>query len=132
MIRTAMTLTAVAMLAFAPIATAQEASALDVSEADGFMGGWTLNFDSPQGPFAMNLDVADVSGKVAATVTNDFMGESQITDISKAGDNLSLKWDADVQGQTMPLTVVLTPDGDGLKASLDFAGMGAMDGTGTR
>ena len=132
MIRTAMTLTAVAMLVFAPIATAQEASALDVSEADAFMGDWTLNFDSPQGPFAMNLDVADVSGKVAATVANDFMGESQITDISKAGDNLSLKWDADVQGQTMPLTVVLTPDGDGLKASLDFAGMGAMDGTGTR
>ena len=132
MIRIAMTLTAVAMLVFAPITMAQEASALDVSEADAFMGGWTLNFDSPQGPFAMNLDVADVSGKVAATVTNDFMGESQITDISKAGDNLSLKWDADVQGQTMPLTVVLTPDGDGLKASLDFAGMGAMDGTGTR
>jgi len=132
MIRIAMTLTAVAMLVFAPIAMAQEASALDVSEAEAFMGGWTLNFDSPQGPFAMNLDVADVSGKVTATVANDFMGESQITDISRAGDNLSLKWDADVQGQTMPLTVVLMPDGDGLKASLDFAGMGAMDGTGTR
>jgi hypothetical protein len=132
MIRIAMTLTAVAMLVFAPVAMAQEASALDVSEAEAFMGGWTLSFDSPQGPFAMNLDVADVSGKVAATVANDFMGESQVTDISKAGDNLSLKWDADVQGQTMPLTVVLIPDGDGLKASLDFAGMGAMDGTGTR
>ena len=32
----------------------------------------------------------------------------------------------------MPLTLILTPDGDGLKGSLDFAGMGAMEGTGTR
>lgn len=32
----------------------------------------------------------------------------------------------------MPLTLILTPDGDGLKVSLDFAGMGAMEGTGTR
>jgi len=129
MIRTALIMTAVAMLVFAPIATAQEASSLDVSEADGFMGAWTLNFESPQGPFAMSLDLTDVSGKVAGTVANDFMGESQVTDISKAGDNLSLKWDADVQGQTMPLTVVIMPDG---KASLDFAGMGAMDGTATQ
>jgi hypothetical protein len=129
MIRSAMTLATVAMLVFAPIATAQEASALDVSEAEDFMGGWTLSFDSPQGPFAMSLDLTDVSGKVAGTVANDFMGESQVTDISKAGDNLSLKWDADVQGQTMPLTVLIMPDG---KASLDFAGMGAMDGTATR
>ena len=120
------------MLIFAPIAVAQEASALDVSETEAFMGPWVLNFDSPQGPFAMNLDVADVAGKVSATIANDFMGESQITDISKAGDDLSLKWDADVQGQTMPLTLILTPDGDGLKVSLDFAGMGAMEGTGTR
>ena len=117
------------MLALAPPAAAREASELDASEAGAFLGGWTLNLESPRGPFVMNMDVADVGGKVAVTVNNDFMGESNVTDVSKAGEDLSLKWSAHVQGQTMPLTMSLTPDGDGLKASLDFAGMAVMEGT---
>ena len=78
------------------------------------------------------MEAADVGGKVTVNVDNDFMGNSNVADVSKAGDDLSLKWSADVQGQSMPLTMSLTPDGDGLKASLDFAGMAVMEGTGTK
>ena len=70
--------------------------------------------------------------KVAATLNNDFLGESMVTDITKVGDDLTLKWEGDMQGQIIPLTLTLTPDGDGLKAMLDFAGMAQMDGTGSR
>ena len=132
MTRIVTTLVAVALLALAPIGFAQEASELDVSEAEGFMGMWSLSFESDQGPFDYSLDLKDMGGKVAATLNNDFLGESMVTDITKVGDDLNLKWEGDMQGQLIPLTLTLTPDGDGLKASLDFVGFVQMDGTGTR
>ena len=132
MTRTVTTLIAVALLALAPSAFAQDASDLDVSEAEGFMGMWSLSLVSDQGPFDYSLDLKDVGGKVAATLNNDFLGESMVTDITKAGDDLTLKLEGDMQGQVIPLTLMLTLEGDGLKASLDFAGMAQMDVDGTR
>ena len=132
MTRIVTALVAVALLALAPIAFAQHASELDVSEAEGFMGMWSLSLQSDQGPFDYSLDLKDMGGKVAATLNNDFLGESTVTDITKVGDDLTLKWEGDMQGQVIPLTLTLTPDGDGLKAMLDFAGMAQMDGTGSR
>ena len=117
MTRIVTALVAVALLALAPVAFAQDASELDVSEAEGFMGMWSLSLQSDQGPFDYSLDLKDMGGKVAATLNNDFLGESMVTDITKVGDDL---------------TLTLTPDGDGLKAMLDFAGMAQMDGTGSR
>ena len=132
MTRIVTALVAVALLALAPIAFAQDASELDVSEAEGFIGMWSLSLQSDQGPFDYSLDLKDMGGKVAATLNNDFLGESMVTDITKVGDDLTLKWEGDMQGQIIPLTLTLTPDGDGLKAMLDFAGMAQMDGTGSR
>ena len=109
MTRIVTSLVAVALLVFAPGAFAQDASELDASEAEGFMGAWTLNLEAPQGPFPLSLTVEDMGGKVAATINNDFMGETKVTDISKDGDALNLKWEADMQGQVMPLTLSLTP-----------------------
>ena len=101
MTRIVTTLVAVALLALAPIGFAQEASELDVSEAEGFMGMWSLSFESDQGPFDYSLDLKDMGGKVAATLNNDFLGESMVTDITKVGDDLNLKWEGDMQGQLM-------------------------------
>lgn len=132
MTRTVTALVAVALFALAPIGFAQEASELDVSEAEGFIGMWSLSLESDQGPFDSSLDVKDMEGKVAATFSNDFMGETMVADITKVGDVLNLKWEGDMQGMLMPLTLTLTPDGDGMKASLDIAGFVQMDGTATR
>ena len=132
MTRTVTALVAVALLALAPVGFAQEASELDVSEAEGFMGMWSLSLESDQGPFDSSLDVKDMDGKVAATFSNDFMGETMVADITKVGDVLNLKWEGDMQGMLMALTLTLTPDGDGMKASLDIAGFVQMDGTATR
>ena len=132
MTRTVTALVAVALFALAPIGFAQEASELDVSEAEGFIGMWSLSLESDQGPFDSSLDVKDMDGKVAATFSNDFMGETMVADITKVGDVLNLKWEGDMQGMLMPLTLTLTPDGDGMKASLDIAGFVQMDGTATR
>lgn len=120
MTRIAVVLVAIALLA--PTSFAQEASSLDVSEASAFIGMWTLSLESDQGPFDYSMDIKDVDGKVGATLSNDFLGESMVTDITKDGDDLNLKWEADLQGQVVPLTLTLTPDGDQLKAMMDFAG----------
>ena len=53
MTRTVTALVAVALLALAPIGFAQEASELDVSEAEGFIGMWTLSLES--GPRTVRL-----------------------------------------------------------------------------
>ena len=132
MIRIVTFLVTVAVLVLAPVSHAQEASELDVSDAGAFIGTWTVSVESPQGPLAYALDITDVEGKVGATLNNDFLGAATVSDITMSEDALNLKWEADMQGQVVPLTLTLTPDGDGMKAVLDFAGMAQMDGTATR
>ena len=111
---------------------AREASSLDVSEVTAFIGMWTLSLESDRGPFAFRMDIKDLGGKVAATLNSDYLGESKVTDITRDGDDLNLRWDADLQGQIVPLTLTLTPDGDQLKAMMDFAGFAQMDGVATK
>lgn len=130
MTRIAVALVAIAL--FAPTSFAQEASSLDVSEASAFIGMWTLSLESDQGPFDYSMDIKDVDGKVGATLSNDFLGESMVTDITKDGDDLNLKWEADLQGQVVSLTLTLTPDGDQLKAMMDFAGFAQIEGVATK
>ena len=111
---------------------AQEASDLDVSAAEGFMGDWNLTLQTDQGDFVMSLELEDASGKVKGTITNDFSGATNVTDISTADDNLVLKYSADMQGQSVPVQVTLKPDGNNLDVAFDFDGQFFIDGTGSR
>ena len=70
MTRTVTALVAVALLALAPVGFAQEASELDVSEAEGFMGMWSLSLESDQGPFDSSLDVKDMGLRLAGDHSN--------------------------------------------------------------
>jgi len=124
------TLAALALLAVGASASAQ--SALATSDATAFLGAWTLGLDTPQGAMTMALDVKDQGGKVAASITAEpIMPTPQpITDITKRGDTLVLAYTLDVQGQSIPATIVLAPDGDKWKATFDFMqGQFTVDGT---
>ena len=115
----------------APLA-AQEASSLDVSEATNYIGEWVLSIQGPQGAQSLDLSVKDVSGKVGAELNGDF-GLQRITDISKAGDNLVLNYEADAQGQTFPVALTLMPDGENLTVKMEVAGgQFTIDGTGAK
>ena len=107
------------------------ASELDVSDADAFMGTWTIDLAGPQGPLIFSLDVSDVGGKVGATLNNDILGPATVTDIARNGDDLNLNWEASGPQGALPLTMTLTPTGDALVAVLDF-GQGQAEGTATR
>ena len=121
------------LLLIAPITAS--AQALAPADAGDFMGVWTLTLDSPQGAFEQMLTVKDEEGKVVAEATSQMQPEAQkITDVSKTGGNLVLKFSGNFQGNPFDATITLTPDGeDKAKVVFDInGGMFTMPGTGTR
>ena len=112
-------------------------SELNSSDASAFMGEWLVSLDTEFGAFDMDLSIMDQGGKVAVSITSpDPAGGAsavtEITDVSKSGDNLVLNYELDAQGQLIPISVTLAPDGDDLAAAFDFGGQFFADGGATR
>jgi hypothetical protein len=123
-----------AALVLAPVAAAAQ-SALASSEATAFLGTWTMTLESPQGAFEQTLVIKDMAGKVGAELTNQMAPEpTHITDITKAGTDLVLKFAGDFQGNAFTAAITLTPDGDDkAKASFNIMdGMFVMEGAATK
>ena len=114
------------------VASAQEAASdLDITEASAFVGDWTLSMNG--GTLDMRLSVKDVGGKAAAQISSDIAADQMITKISRSGDKLVLSYESDFEGQAFDVVVTLTPNGDNLDVTIDFAGgQFVMDGTGTK
>jgi hypothetical protein len=114
-------------------ARAQAPAPLPTAEAAKFMGAWLITLDSPQGPFAMTLTVSDNGGNTAAELTSDIMPAQKVTDISKAGNDLVLKYQGDFQGQAFSAKITLTPTDDKLGVNFDVMdGQFLMTGVGTK
>ena len=99
------------------------------------MGSWTLSLESPQGPFDQSMVLKDEDGKVIAELSNQMQPDVQkVTDVSKKGDDLILKFAGNFQGNPFDAVITLTPDGtDKCKVSFDInSGMFTMSGTGTK
>jgi hypothetical protein len=113
-----------------PAAAAAPATPADVT---ALVGDWALAMDSPMGPSTTNLTLRVDTGKVVADVSSDMIPKTTVSDITKSGAALVLKYSIDFQGQAVPIILTLTPKGDGLAANFDFAGgMFQMDGVGTK
>jgi hypothetical protein len=100
--------------ATSPIATPEDAKP--------FLGSWTTTFDSPQGPVTFDIEVNLDSGDPGATVKNALIGESTVTDVTKSGTSLILRYVVDVQGTQVSVDISLAPDGENLKANFSFLG----------
>jgi hypothetical protein len=123
-----------AALVLAPVAAAAQ-STLATSDATAFLGTWTMTLESPQGAFEQTLVIKDMAGKVGAELTNQMAPEpTHITDITKAGTDLVLKFAGDFQGNAFTAAITLTPDGDDkAKASFNIMdGMFVMEGAATK
>lgn len=104
-----------ALLAVAMPSTASAQSQLDVAQAQAFLGKWVINMQTDFGPFSMDLDLADQSGKVAAKIGAPEMGGMQdVTDVTRVDDSLVLEFIANAQGQVFPVSVALVPSGETL------------------
>ena len=113
------------------VASAQ--SSLAVADAAKFLGNWAVNMDTPQGAFTMNLNLTDKAGKVAGEISADQLPTQEITDITKAGENLVLKYASDFQGQAFNVKITMSVDGAKGKVTFDAAdGQFVMDGAATK
>ena len=132
MTRTLRTLALVLVLL--PFATAAEAQ-LAPADAGTFMGSWTLTLDSPQGAFEQTMVLKDEGGKVVAELSNQMQPEVQkVTDVSKKGGDLVLKFAGNFQGNPFDALITLTPTEAG-KCTVTFdinGGQFTMNGTGTK
>jgi hypothetical protein len=131
-IRRCLIVAAVALLPF----TGHAQSQLATSDATAFMGNWELGLDTPQGPMAMILALKDVDGEVAAEISAPPMlpDVQKITDVSKDGTGLLLKYMLSAQGMEIPAKILLAPAGDGKwTANFDFMdGQFTVAGTATK
>ncbi|MDP3718049.1 MAG: hypothetical protein Q8T13_09835 [Acidobacteriota bacterium] len=113
------------------VASAQLASA----DAGNYMGSWTLTLDGPQGAFEQSMILKDEGGKAVAELSNEMQPEVQkVTDVTKAAEDLVLKFAGNFQGQPFDAVITLTPDGaDKVKVVFDInAGQFSMSGTGVK
>jgi hypothetical protein len=121
-----------ALAACAPLAFAAAQGGLPSADAVKFLGAWNLGLETPQGAMTMVLTVkGPAGGTVSGEITSDRAPAPQaITDVSKAGESLVLKYVMDIQGMTIPAKITLTPAGEKMTVNFDFAdGQFTMDGT---
>jgi hypothetical protein len=110
----------------ASLDTAQAAAAQPTiatpEDAKPFLGRWTTTFDSPQGAVTFDIEVHLDTGDPGATVSNGLIGEAAVSDVTKAGESLVLRYVAEVQGMQIPVSISLSPQGEALKADFVFMG----------
>ena len=117
------------------LSTGLGAAQLTPADAGAFMGSWSLMLDSPQGAFEQTMVLKDEGGKVIAEISCQMAPEVQkVTDVSKKGDDLILKFAGNFQGNAFDAMITLTPDGaDKAKVTFDVnGGQFTMSGTGTK
>ena len=117
------------------LASALSAAQLAPADAGAFMGSWTLALDTPQGNFEQSLILKDEAGKVVGEMSSQMQPDVQkVTDVSKKGDDLILKFAGNFQGNPFDATITMTPDGtDKCKVTFDVnGGQFTMNGTGTK
>jgi hypothetical protein len=107
--------------------------ALTADAAKPLLGDWTIVVQGQQGPATINLTLKADAGKAVGEMSSDVMPATTVTDITKAGDVIVLRYSFDYQGNMVPTEVTMKPAGEALDVTFDFAG-GAfiMAGTATR
>ena len=117
------------------LSTGLGAAQLTVADAGAFMGTWSLNLESPQGSFEQSMVLKDEDGKAVAELSSQMQPDVQkVTDVSKKGSDLVLKFAGNFQGNPFDAEVTLTPDGtDKCKVTFDVnGGQFTMSGTGVK
>ena len=111
-----------------------KAQSLSTADAGAFMGNWTMSMESPQGPFEQELALKDKDGKVIGELTNAVMAPTTITDITKSGTDLVMKYEGNYQGNSFAATLTMSPEGAN-KAKVVFdvnGGTFTMSGSATK
>ena len=96
---------------------------LATSDAGSWIGAWTLTVEGRRGPQEQELTIKDTGGKVTATLAGGRGGPIEITDVSKTGNDLVLKFKRSFQGNEVDVKLTLAAQADGtLKVSQEQGG----------
>lgn len=96
---------------------------LATADAGTWVGDWVLTVEGRRGPQEQNLTVKDTGGKVTATLAGGRGGPIEITDVSKSGNDLMLKFKRSFQGNDVDVKLTLSAQADGtLKVSQEQGG----------
>lgn len=105
---------------------------LATADAKTWMGDWLLTVEGRRGSQEQTLFVKDSGGKVAAQLAGGRGGPIDITDVSKAGNDLALKFKRSFGGNDIDVKMTLSMQADGtLKVAQDQNG-NATAGTGKK
>ena len=91
-------------------------------------GSWTLEVSSDQGITMPELTLVQEGMKLTGHYSSDALGENDITGMVD-GNNVTISFEADLQGQSAPVIYKGTVDAEGVwSGTLDIAG-GLLTGT---
>jgi hypothetical protein len=116
------------------LAAVSVSAQLKPAEIEGFMGSWSVMLDTPQGTFEQSVVFKDDSGKVVAELSSQIQPTEVVTDVTKQGNDVILKFAGNFQGNAFDAMITMTPDGEG-KAKVLFdvnGGQFSMTGVGTK
>jgi hypothetical protein len=120
--------------AAAPTATKAAAKPVTPADVQALMGTWQIPLETPTGRLVATLVFRLEGGKVVAGISAPQLKEQKITDITKAGEVVTLKASTDYSGPLTaysgPVTMVLTlrPKGPDQAAWFDFNNAGYQIG----
>jgi hypothetical protein len=116
-----------------PVAPPAAPVALTAADAKALLGDWTIVAEGMQGPATFTLTLKADGEKTLGELTSDVMAATTITDITRTGETVRLRYSFDYEGNPIPTVITLTPGGESLEVVFDFAdGAYLMSGTATR
>lgn len=99
-------------------------------DAKAFVGEWVLTVEGRRGPQERPLTIKDDGGKLSAELGGGRGGPVTISDVTVKGNEATLKWTQDFQGNSIPVVMTLTLKDGALTVKQDMAG-GQFSQTGT-
>ena len=106
--------------------------ALTTADAKTWMGEWALTIQGGRGPQERQLTIKDMGGKVVATLGGGRGGPVEITDVSKKGNDVVLKFKQQGRGGEAEVVMTLSMQGDGTLTVKNEVGGNAQTGTGKK
>ena len=102
-------------------------------DAKAFLGDWVLTIEGRRGPQERPLTIKDTGGKLSAELGGGRGGPVSITDVTVNGNEATLKWSQDMQGNSVPVVMTLTLKDGALTVKQDMAnGQFSQSGTGKK
>ena len=106
--------------------------ALATADAKAWMGEWALTIQGGRGPQERQLTIKDMGGKVVATLGGGRGGPIEISDVSKKGSDVVLKFKQQGRGGEADVVMTLSMQADGTLMVKNEVGGNAQTGTGKK